>query len=359
MEIRIISTTEGLESIKQDWERIEKNYPKLTICATYNYNQTWWSVFKDAGVYSLWIVCVIHNNVVIGIAPFMLKKVIKRMVSYKQLMFLSLADSNDIIYDAGSDANGESIYKMIFSLLEDTSDVWDEIDLTHISHTSELAHYLLKSKLNSNFKYLIENPYIDTNDCYVNGEINDKILPDKTKQYANRLKKLTAYELIVTTENRIDELAEIHLAEMHYLNQAGAQNRHSLFLDKLRYDFFRSLAEQGLIHSYILYDKLKSKIIIYNFGFIFNGIFHSVNTGFDPDYGKYAVGKVMYYEIIKENLLNHRWDILDAGSGRYQWKFEWTARFFLMYHYRFINPGSRKINLVNKIFSIVKLFRIV
>ncbi len=357
MEIRIITTTEGLESIKQDWERIEKNYPNLTICATYRYNYTWWSVFKDSGVCSLWIVCVIHNSVIIGIAPFMLKQVTKRLVSYKQLMFLSMADTNDIIYDSSSDANGDTVYKMIFSRLDETKDVWDEINLTHISHKSELAHYLLKSKYNSNFTYLIENPYIDVQDCYVNGEINDNILPDKTKQYANRLKKLTDYELILTTENRIDEFAVIHLAEMHHLNQAGEQNRHSLFQDKLRYSFFRSLAEQGLIYSYILFDKLKSKTIIYNFGFIFNGIFHSVNTGFEPEYGKYAVGKVMYYEILKENLINQKWNILDAGSGRYQWKFEWTSRFYLMYRYNTTNQQSSKMKLSKRITKLAKAIR--
>lgn len=357
MEVKIIDSTQDLISLKDDWNRIESGYPTITIYSTYEYVSSWWSVYQTSGQYSLWIAVVYHNNKLICIAPFCLRKVNKGRLSYKQLVFISMTDNHDVIYDAQADVNVESIYKSIFCFLDSSKKVWEEAYLSHINGKSELAYYLLKSDKNSRFKFLIENPFISFPICWNNGRIADDVLPNKTKQYANRLRRHTDYELRFEKIYSIEEIAEIHISEKNFLNERGMSTRHSLFEDSLRMELYKTLALKGYIDCYSLYDNINKKTIIYNMGFIFNDIFMSVNTGYNPEYQKFAVGKILYYEILMENGRNPLWNILDMGSGRYSWKFEWTKKFYPMYYYVEYSRNSRMIGIYRAILRIARIVR--
>lgn len=352
MDYRIVNTTEEFRSLKIEWEKLEQIAPEASFFSTFEYCFTWWEAYQNQPDYKLWIICILQNSECIGIAPLMIQKQKKRFLRFSSLLFLAPGDYKDFLIDIKSGVKPATFYKRIFAIIEENEDLWDEMHLTHISHKSPLAGYLLKSKYNPYFNYLIENPYINIAE-YENFEsFTSDNMPSKTIQYVNRLKKLTNYSLHITTENMIESFAYIHIAEKNHLQNEGKYERHSLFEDELRRSLFYELFSKGLISSYYLYDNVKNKILIYNFGYIFQNVFHSINTAFDPLYEKLGLGKVMYYEIFKENFINQNWKVLDSGTGRYQWKFEWTSKFNFLYQLYYVKPESKKL------LKLIKLRRI-
>lgn len=348
MEYQIITTIEEFASIKTEWERVEKSAPNTMFFSTFEYRFTWWEVYKNHPDYNLWIVCIKHNNSIVGIAPFVLKETHKRFISYTSLMFLGEGDYKDFLILNNPEIKAESVYKVIFETINTYEHLWDEIRLSHISQKSSLALYLLKSEYNRNFKYLIENPYINLKEFMDFNEFSSKRIPKKTKQYSNRLKRETNYSFHITNKNFINEFSKIHIAEKNHLHSYGKTHRTSLFENSLSYKFIDSLFSKGLYTSYYLFDNNLNEIMIFNYGFIHNSVFNSITTAFNPSYSNLGVGKILYYEIFKNNFINPLWEIFDTGTGRYPWKFEWATGFNFLYQLHIVNPHAKKLNMLYK-----------
>lgn len=349
MEYRIINTTEGFEALKPRWEKMEQQASGISFFSTFEFCFTWWTVYQNQPEYNLWIICVYQNKYLVGIAPFVIKSQRKRFVKYKSLSFLASLGYNDFLTVPELSVKLETIYKLVFIVIEENKHLWDEIHLTHISQKSPLSKYVLKSNFNPKFNYLIENPFIDLTKFKNLDSFCMEHLPAKTRQYSNRLKKLTNYSLHITTENLVGTFSEIHIAEKNYLKKKGKVERHSIFENVLKKELWEFIFVKGLMMSYYLYDNNRKRIIIYNSGSIFRNIFYSINTAFDPAYEKLGVGKIMYYEIFRENFSNPIWSLFDTGTGRYPWKFEWTSDFNLLYQLHYIKPESRHLKLLKKL----------
>ena len=97
----------------------------------------------------------------------------------------------------------------------------------------------------------------------------------------------------------------------------------------------------GNVEIFSLRDLKTNKIMIYNWGFIKDLVFYSVNTAYDPIFHDFRVGKVMYYEIFKYAFETKKFNRLDCGTGRYPWKFEWTNDFNLLYQLNIDKPRSK------------------
>ncbi|MDD3632730.1 MAG: GNAT family N-acetyltransferase [Candidatus Cloacimonadaceae bacterium] len=343
MDYKIITTTEDFDSLKPDWERIENQSNNLTYFSTFKYAKGKWDILKNYDKYKLCIFCVIFSNVVVGIAPLMLVRMKNKFFSWNSLQFLASCDYADFIIDEQCQVRTKVIYKQLFDAIFAHKDLWDELDLDHIPYTSNLIYYLFCSQYNKKLYYFIENPYIEMSKIVLDNTINKAKIPEKTIQYSNRLKKFTNYELIVTNENCLSMFAPIHIAEKEYWHKKGLKQRHSLFEDKERNEVLNNLFNLGNTLSYYLKDTISNKIIIYNCGYLYKNIFYSLNTGFEPEYAGYGAGKIIYYEILKENLLHPLWNVLDAGTGRYPWKFEWATGFNLLYRLYIINPNCLKL----------------
>ncbi|MCF8275069.1 MAG: GNAT family N-acetyltransferase, partial [Flavobacteriaceae bacterium] len=175
-----------------------------------------------------------------------------------------------------------------------------------------------------------------------------KHLPSKVNQYAKKLKRDTNYSIHITSENLVEEIAQIHIDEKNHLQSHGNLKRHSIFEDALKKKFIEKLMKNKLVLSYFLQDNKQDKIITYRTGIIFNNRYYSFNTAYQPEYKDYRVGKILILEILRENFINPLWDAFDAGCGRYPWKFEWTSDFNLLYQLRYIKPESSKLKLLAK-----------
>jgi hypothetical protein len=350
MEYRVITNTGEFESLKTEWERIQANDLSLSYFSTFEYCYTWWSVYQKDSSYKLFIIVIYQNESIIGIAPLLLQIKKKRFITWKRLQFLAQSDYHDFLIDCSSNVKPLNVIKRIFSVIEKHEKVWDEIDFTHISQHSLLTEYILKSKYNKHYYYLIENPVVDFTKYNSFDNYCARHLPANVKNEANRLYRETKYKLEITSENKVETISSIHIAEQRYLQKQGRTDRSSLFEDTLRFQVIDNLHTKSR-HSltYFLVDTINKKTINYNIGFLHNNVFYYTNTAYHPNYINFSAGKVLIYEMVKDAFQNNRMGKIDFGCGRYPWKFEWTNKFNLLYRLYYRNLGSRKLKMLWKL----------
>jgi len=350
MDYKIVRTIEGFEALKEDWERIEKNSPIITYFSTFVFNYTWWSVYCGSKDIELHIIVVYQDKRVAGIAPLQIRELRRRLYSTHVLEFLhGGGDYSDFLIDLDVTADPMKIITTIFTALGDNHNNWDEIWLTHISQHTLLSHYLLKSGYNNSYIYLMENPYIDFSKFDSFEKYTKAFLPKKIRQYVNRFQREVDFRMIVTNENVINQISKIHVAEKSYLQTKGKIQRHSLFEDSYAYRFLDLLYSNDNVLTYMLVDSdSNQEIICYYSGYVYNSVFHSVVTAYNPRYQRLAVGKIFNYMIFENNMKERRWKIFDMGTGRYAWKFEMTNTFNLLYQYHVFQPNSKKMYYLDK-----------
>lgn len=355
MESKIIRNTKEFEEIKDAWIKIEAVAPWVSYFSTYRYNYGWWSKYENDSSLELFIIVVIHNQEIVGIAPLQIAHLKGRGYKYSELQFLhGGGDYSNFLVHPEVSAEPAKIVNELLSQIAAHQNEYDRINLTHICQHTLLAHQLLISKENQSLGYLIECPYIDFTK-YCDFETYTKaFIPKKTKQYINRFRREVDFSMKVTNENLVDEFAKIHIAEKDYLKEKGFTHRHSFFENERELSFRKELYDNNInVLTYMLVDNANNEVICYYTGYVFNNIFHSVTTAYHPNYAHLAVGKIFNYMIFEENFKNHRWDIFDMGTGRYAWKFEMTGSFNLLYQYNRESFRSKKSKYLNKIESIL------
>lgn len=360
MNIKIITENKEFLKLKEDWEILQEKDPDVTYYNTYIFNKTWWKVYSESNDKSLFIICVYDNRKLEGIAPFIIEEHKKAFLSYRVLKFMGRGDYYTVISNKKNNREN-TIIRQIFKGINDNSDKWERIELTHIKQNSSLAYYLLRHNLyNESFTYQIECPVVYINrfssfDMYKNDFNIDK----ETKYYINKLLKKAGYSFKIykgNQENILEKISVIHNKEQEYLiNIKGRKDRKSLFKNKGVYTFLRDIYDiNDNTVTFILEDN-NSNIISYATCYYYKNTLYLWNTGYDPQFAKYAVCRVANYEIFKYIYENDFVDIFDFGAGRYPWKFKWTKDFIFNYKLDLWNSKSNKAKIINLLLYLKQL----
>lgn len=353
MQIRIISTTGEFLKIKEDWERLQLQDEDVTYYSTFEYNWTWWEVYKNDMNKKLFILAVEANGAVVGIAPLIIEKVNKKILSYRKLRFLGKGDYLGIIIGKTTNVKDGNIVKEIFNFIEAKNQYFESIILTHIKNESKLAAYILRNKrYNKSFTYLIECPVLkyekfNTYDAYKN-----KFVTKNDNRYINKFQMEVGYNFKVAFNNKeevYEKISQLHMREQDYLSKnKGRKERKSLYKDAFFSKFIKNLySNNPKVITFEIEDS-KGNLLIYSTCYLYKRVLHSWNLAYDPKYEKYHLGKIINLEMIKYIFENNIADILDFGAGRYPWKFEWTNDFIFNYQLEIWNEKSIKGKLLKK-----------
>lgn len=341
MDVRIVSTTEGLEDLQQPWERLEQQDPDTTFYITFRYIKAWWDSFCAKPGLKLHIACVLHNQAVVGIGPLVVTEQRKGPVILKMLEFAGRGDYFNFLVDRT--LNPQTIIKYIFKALEENGD-WDIVRMTNIPGHSQLAAYLFKSKDNPYFRHQIENPYADLSGYSDFAGYKAGNLPTKVIKLRNKLEREVGFQFQAVPGNRdgiFARISQLHRLEKQYLvKQMGKSHRHSLFEDKYISQFVRKVFEGTDNVLTFVYSDREGNMLGYKTCYLFNRVALSWNGAYHPEFNKYSIGKIFYHDILEYIMDNKLADCFDWGAGRYQWKFEWTNTFTSTYKYE--KPLTKK-----------------
>lgn len=359
MKIRLVTTTDEFFKLKESWEKLQEQDKDVTYYSTFEYNWTWWNVYKSDKNIELFIIVAEYNGQVIGIAPLIIEKINKKIFSFRCLKFLGKGDYMGILQANISFVKNRTITTEIFNFIESKYNCYERIRLTHIKANSKLAAYLLKNKKhNKNFKYLIECPILRLNRFESFQEYKKEFVSSNAQQYANKLQREIGYNLkIISNENEnvYDTIAKIHINEQCYLVKSkGRKERSSLFRNKFFSEFLKRIYNNNSnVITFIIEDS-NGSLLAYETCYLYKRVLHMWNTAYNIKYEKYNLGKVINLEITKYLFHNNMADVFDFGAGRYFWKFEWTDDFMLDYLLDIWNEKTLKSRLLKKLYEIRK-----
>jgi CelD/BcsL family acetyltransferase involved in cellulose biosynthesis len=362
MQTKMITSTEEFYNLKVDWERLQDGDPEVTYYSTFGFVKTWWEVYKDEGNKELFIICVYDGNNVVGIAPLILEGKSRFQIKYKVLKFIAKGDYLGVLLDTHNN-NEITIIKDIFKAIEKYADKFEKIQLTHIKHDSMLAYYLLRHEgYNKCFTYLVECPQIFIKKIINFEEYKKMYVSSSAKKYRNKLSREQNYKFRIIYNNKDDiyeKISELHIKEQKYLVEVkNRKDRSSLFENKVYSQFLKALYNENnnnIVTFVIIGDE--DKLIIYDTCYFYKGILHSWNMAYDPEYEKYALGKVINYEIVNYIFESNIAEVFDFGTGRYPWKFQWTKDFIFDYQLDMWNIENKKARLLNKLSCMKKFFK--
>ncbi|QZY55333.1 GNAT family N-acetyltransferase [Crassaminicella profunda] len=355
---KTITTTEEFYNLQEDWERLQEQDPDVTYYSTFEFAKAWWDAYKNDQDKELFIVCIYQDKDIVGIAPFIIQKENKKIMSWNTLRFLGRGDFLGILVDR-SNNNEMTIIKDIFKCIEDNTEKWERLSLTHIKHNSSIVAFILKSgKYNRKLKYLIECPYILLNKYRDFAEFNRKFVSGQVRNYRNKLMKNFNYQFRIVNNKDIDmydEISKVHKKEQEYLiDKYNRKERKSIFTDKKKTSYLKQIYKNNSkVLTFMLTDG-ENNLLGYDTCYLYKGVLHSWNIAYNPEFEKYRIGKILNYEIVKYVFKTKIADVFDFGAGRYPWKFEWTNDFVLDYQLDMWNEETEKGKKLKRLFELKK-----
>ena len=335
MHLDVISTSEGLSDLSDEWEALEQSDTKAPYYVTHRYVSAWWAAYAEDPDRELHVLRVTNNGRCVGIAPLVVWTREVRGKTLRVLRFTGTGDYNAPLIDPGASAG--AVCKLIREHLE-TGERWDRVHLGNIPATSAWAHQLFKSGLNPKLTVHVECPYVDMAKYDDLAAFEKRHLPAQLRNRRNKLYREADPTFRVWRGNEEDilgQIAELHRLEKEYLiAQKARTERYSLFEDPARMAHVRALFTGTDDVVTFGLTTPKDGLIGYITCFRYGGTVLSWNIAYHPDYEQYRIGKVLHYEAIAHLFRAGGVDRFDFGAGRYPWKFEWTDDFDLTYQLR-------------------------
>ncbi len=91
--LKVVSTMSGFQALQDDWNQVYDSSVHSTIFSSWDWMFTWWEVFHDQLKRELLILCLYHNNKLIGIAPFQIDTAYpKAYIQGKTLRFIGAGE---------------------------------------------------------------------------------------------------------------------------------------------------------------------------------------------------------------------------------------------------------------------------
>ncbi|WP_438349872.1 GNAT family N-acetyltransferase [Paenibacillus sp. FA6] len=366
MTTKLITDVEGLLSIKEDWERIERCDRKTTYYSTFHFNYCWWLTYGQNKNNQLFIICCYRDNEMVGIAPLMFRKIDKKLLKCNELRFIGKGDYFNFILDS-SQFSALAIIKDIFKVIEDHASRWDRIEMTHIQMDTPLLRYLLRhDKYNPYVHYLTSSPRFDTEDFTSYEQFDKEIMNTKMRKKRAKLLGETNYRFKVVrgseSEDIYEQISHIHKLEKQYLqSEKGKYERKSLFENGNNEKFLKRLFKDNDQMVTFVLESEEGEIIVYKSCYLFGNVLYGWNTAYDPKYSHFhGIADVLMIEMIQYIFERGHGEKIDFGAGSYSWKFRWTNRFSVNYSlamWNMSNPKTKFFRFLTRTREVVRAIR--
>lgn len=352
MKTEIISDMDGFLALREDWERLTDKAPDATYYSTFEFNYSWWQAFGQDKNKRLFILCHYRDNVMVGIAPLIIRVIDKKIVKCRVLCFLGKGDYFNFIIDS-SKFKASTIIREMLNTIEEHSDLWDKIELTHLQMDTQLLKYLIRhDQYSKHTEYLTSCTRINSEDYDSYEDFEKKMLNTKLRRKKIKLQHDTGYRFKIVTGiqdgDMYDKIAAIHQMEKKYLHEVkGRRDRGSLFEDKNNELFLKRLFQGNDRIMFFYLESDGGEIIIYKCCYLYKNVLYGWNTGYSPKFSHFhGISDVLLMEMIESLFKNGCTKQIDFGAGAYPWKFRWTNDFSVSYSFMMWNESSQQSKLL-------------
>ncbi|MCJ8010478.1 GNAT family N-acetyltransferase [Paenibacillus sp. KQZ6P-2] len=352
METKIITDEDEFLALREDWERLMEQDQDATYYSTFEFNYYWWQTFGNDKNKKLFILCHYRDNVLVAIAPLMIRCIDKKIVKSNVLCFLGKGDYFNFIIDS-SKFKASSIIREIFNTIEENSAKWDKIELTHLQMDTQLLRYLMRNDHYSKYtEYLTSCSRINSDDYTSYAQFEQEMVNTKLRRKRVKLQNETGYRFRVVSgsqsEDIYEKIAYIHQLEKQYLQEVkGRTDRGSLFEDSNNEQFLKRLFKGNDRVMFFYLESDDGEIIMYKCCYLYQNVLYGWNTGYSPKYSHFhGISDVLLMEMIEHVFKSSNIKQIDFGAGSYSWKFRWTNQFSVSYSLMMWNESSQQFKLL-------------
>ena len=302
MKIKVITTVEELELLKNEWNALLKNSYKDVVQLTHEWIITWWNSFGNGNQLNV-IAVYDENGQLVGIAPMMRFNSRYRGVNITKtcLMANGQSPSSNFIV---SKEKGAEIIKAILNYLKAHSDT-DIIELTKLD-TNSRTYSIAFDYLNMNgnrigIKGNTEAPFITINSDW-NTFFNKKSQKFR-KSLRNKINRADKSGDLSIEKIQINNSNHTVIQEMFAVS--GKSWKKEIGTDLLSNprsrNFYKEICDrlgpEGIISIWLL--RKGATPIAFEFHLTYNNVVYPIRADYDESFKELSPGSVLEYNIIK------------------------------------------------------------
>ena len=330
---KIIDDIHEFRDLEADWNRLLSESDTDSIFLTWEWLYTWWETYSYKN--QLYIILLCEGNMkIVGAAPFYFayEKIYGK--SMRVIKFISsgevCSEYLDIIIQNDNKENIKSAFVQIIKKeLLGSNNVFIFESVCDNSNLYECLKKLGKS-------IIINSP---ENDCTINPYI---MLPESEKDFLskisnntrraikkkkNKLDREHGYNIIGLNEindmeKALDIFMSLHQKSWNERGHPGVFNNHDIC------NFHKNVAtrfeKNGWLRLYFI--SIKGSMVASLYGFQYNEKFYAYQSGFDPNWKVYGLGKILIYHSI-HNAMRNNIKEYDFLRGEEEYKGDFTDVF--------------------------------
>ena len=329
MRLEVVSTMEGFRSLRSVWGGVLERSASRSIFLTWEWLFQWWLHFNKGK--ALYILLMKDREKVVGIAPFCITKVAMFGLPFvRKIMFLGSgkvgSDLMDIIVEKGRER--EAVDETV-RYLEANCSLWDVVDWCDLDACSPLARYV---SLHLSHLYRVYEkpekkcPYIDLPGDFE--ELLKKLKPNIRNSLKYRTKRIESGSGIVfrshgeqdPLKKDIDALFDLH--DIRFRAKKAKSAFQGKLLRMFHYDVAEQFSKKGWLKLCFL--ERENRQIAALYAFKYRGRMYYYQSGFDPEWSKWAPGTVLMGYCMRESIKEgvREFHYLRGGEG---YKERWTG----------------------------------
>lgn len=345
LDVDLVTTEEGFESLKQDWDKLV-NRPEVDthVFQTFDWQKLWWKYFGADN--KLQILTVWKNDDLVGIAPFFIDTIsFFGLYDYKKLKFIgssipntdavggftsySISDYLDIIVHPDF---SKPFVDVFLNYLDKNRSLVDQIKLNELSENGTFINLVLPELWQRGWKFKSKAK-----------EVCPQIqLPDTIEEYLDGLHRKSRYNLryskraviekglfkVYQVKNKdeldsaFEKFVSIHQKRWNKRGYPGifVNNEYQNFLK----DIGEAFDEKDLLRMSTAIDN-NGQCIAVNFAFKFKNRIYDYQKAFDDesDLAKYSPGRALTYFLI-EDAISGKCKCVDLLRGGEKYKLRFT-----------------------------------
>ncbi len=333
--VSVIDSSEGLGSLRGEWNRLLDESRSPSICLSWEWIHTWWEIYRDCGV-ALHVLCARDGDRLVGIAPFFLQHKMKfGFLRVRVLRFLGTGEPEweevaseylDIIAHSGHE---ENVTRAVWAYLRRLGS-WDQLIFNDVLPDSLIMTILRRLMIQDRLcvreyevgiRYSVKLP--QTWDAYLatldSGAA--KRLPYKRRKFerAGRVVEKTVSS-VQEIESAFNELIRLHTARW------TARGRPGVFASQRFTDYHMRLAKLllplGMLKIRLLSLGDVNVTVLYNL--CYRGTEYFYQGGFDAVHAsKYSPGLLAHVYAIADSIQSrlNQYDFMKGGTVSYKTEF--------------------------------------
>lgn len=317
--IRHLTTFEEFESLRDDWSKLLAMRKTSSAFLTWEWLTAWWKV-NNAGR-ELWLLTAWSGKDLVGIAPLMLSNEKKHRLRFRLLQSIGALNTDESDFLVRDD--DPAIIHSLLDFILQNRHRWDALMLHEFRvgqpSTRTIQEVLTQSRLRIRYK---PSPHYHIPLASSWDEYFKSLSKNMRKNLERRLRRMKENHTLEIEHHRGSQIRREHFETIFEINRNGAfpEKYESESERAFHRELLHRMASQGWME--ILFLKLDQEPVAFEYGFNVDGRFEDWRTGYNKDFRKQGIGKILLYFLLKE-FSEKGYQDFDFLRGDYDHKHDW------------------------------------